>query len=154
MSRQCVFLSVYPCAKNDTGMCCERWLWCSERVKGRNKGQTRCALYDSMHLSNGKIEKRIERRKKKTKPGHTNMTTQGHKCNKKGCHKISTAEAKKKQQHHNKNCHIQFNIYIYIYIYISSPNHSKKQNYGNKQALYSSTCHRQNPAKTKHDKLV
>ena len=28
--------------------------------------------------------KTIERRKKKTKPGHTNMVTQGHKCNKKG----------------------------------------------------------------------
>ena len=91
--------------------------------------------------------KTIERRKKKTKPGHTNMVTQGHKYNKKGWHKISKAEAKKKQQHHTTNRHIQFNI-------CTKPKSQKEADCGNKQALYSSTSHRQNPAKTKHNKLV
>ena len=111
-------------------------------AKGRNKEQIRCALYDPMYLSNGKTAKQMKSRKKKAKPGHTNMTTQGHKCNKKGWHKISKAEAKKKQQHHKTNCHIQFNIY-------SKPKPQKEANCDNKQALHSSTCHRQNPAKNK-----
>ena len=100
-----------------------------------------------MHLSNGETAKQREMCKQKAKPVHTNMATRDQKYNKKVCHKISTAEAKKKQQHHNKNCHIQFNMYIK-----SKP--QQEANSGNKQALYSSTCHRQNPAKTKHTKLV
>ena len=62
-------------------------------------------------------------------------------------HKISKVEVNKMQQHHKTNCHIQFNIY-------SKPKPQKEANCDNKQALCSRTCHRQNPAKTKHNKLV
>ena len=105
-----LFFNVCTCAENAAR--CQRWLWCSERAKGRNKEQIRCALYDSIHLSYGETGKQRERWKHKAKPVHTNMTTQDQKCNKKGYHKISTAEAKKKQQHHKTNCHIQINTYI------------------------------------------
>ena len=40
--------------------------------------------------------KQREMCKQKAKPVHTNMATRDQKCNKKGCHKISTAEGKKK----------------------------------------------------------
>ena len=109
MGKQGLFLNACPCSKNT--MCCQRWLWHWERVKGRNKGQMKCALCDSMYLSNGETAKQRERWKKKVKPVRTNVVTQGQKCNKKYRHKISKVEANKMQQHHKTNCHVQSNKY-------------------------------------------
>ena len=53
-----LFFNVCTCAENAAR--CQRWLWCSKRAKGRNKGQIRYVLYDSMHLSNGETGKQRE----------------------------------------------------------------------------------------------
>ena len=73
MGEQDMFLGVCSTPRNVS--CWQKWLWCSERAKGRNKGQIRRALYDPMYLSNGKTVKQMENRKKKAKPEHTNMAT-------------------------------------------------------------------------------
>ena len=82
MGEQDRFFGVCSTSRNVS--CWQRWLLFAERIKGRNEGESRGALYVAIHKSKGKATKQTGRRKKKAKPGHTNMVTQGHKCNKKG----------------------------------------------------------------------
>ena len=56
---------------------------CAQRgTRAGINGEPRGALYVGIYKSKGKATKQTGRRKKKAKPGHTNMATQGHKCNK------------------------------------------------------------------------
>ena len=71
---QGMFLHAWSQPKNAT--CCPRWLLFTDRIKVRNKGEARGALYIQIIKQHGKTRKQAGGAKEKEKQGHTSMSSQ------------------------------------------------------------------------------